>query len=166
MLRASSYPSIHVLGQQHTPVSKTDADTVEASLYSLAIPAGMMGPNDSLVLQPLFSASGVAVARTVRVRIGGGIFDQWLASASSSSASVLAFAPHWRCSNRGSLASQVVIPVNSAGIAGAVSAPLNYTTVDFSSAQTLFVTAQWGGAGTGSNSITLESVIVMIIRGA
>ena len=39
---------VTVLGAQHTAITKTDADTAEATLYTLTIPGGTMGPNDTL----------------------------------------------------------------------------------------------------------------------
>jgi len=38
-------------------------------------------------------------------------------------------------------------------------------TKDFALAQDVTITAQWGSAGSGSNSITLESALVELLRG-
>ncbi|MBP2311895.1 hypothetical protein [Azospirillum soli] len=164
MLRATSTPgAVRALGQQHAPAGKTDADTDETTLFNLLIPAGTIGPNDSLRVSLAASVPGNTVVKTLRWRIGG----VQVATYSASAGTLFGARLSWVVANRNSVSVQLAEPSVSFSGLGAPNGAAGHTitAVDFSQDQTLTVTGQHGTAGTGSNVITLESVLVEHIRG-
>jgi len=164
MLRAVSSPSVRTLAVQNTDSSVTDATTNETTLFSCTVPGGALGPNDWLEIEAPTGVSGVAVARTLRVKFGGTTFVTY----TSSAAGVTRFPAQARIVNRNSTAAQrSYAPQNSVQQGGlsALTLPTIATgVVDTTQDQTLVVTGQWGTAGTGTNAITLEMVNVRIVR--
>lgn len=149
---------ITVLGAQHTATSKTDADTSEATLYTLTIPAGTMGPNDTLRVTALWSYPNSSTTKSLKVKVGGStIFSNSVTSTASLAAQA-------QLSNRGAVDSQIGKPIGQSSFGTNTSGPVTLTK-DFATAQEVTVTAQWGTAGTGSNSIVLESALVELLRG-
>lgn len=149
---------ILILGQKHTPASKTDADAGEsAALYTLDLPAGALGPDDTLRILTRWTVPNSATGKTVRMRFGSTTVHA--PSLTSMASQVL----QTILSNRGALNSQIG-QVTGSNAYGNSSGVLGTFAIDFAAAQTFTITAQWGAAGTGSNSITLESVIVELLR--
>lgn len=154
-------PSVRPFDQQHTPVTKTDADTTEAQVYAKLIPGNTLGNNGSLRLGLRWALTPVAVARAMRVRYGGTEFYSTATSAgANNSARQLVL-----ISNRNTPHAQLGILSGAAGGFGTSATGLLYGTVDTTQDQWLTVTAQWGAAGSGSNAITLESVLVELLKG-
>ncbi len=149
---------VEVLGRQHTGATKTDADTAEATLYSLAIPADALGPNDLLRVTAVWSYPNSATSKTMRIRVGGTLV---FSGSATTTASLSAQA---QVANRDALNAQVGKPTALSSFGTNAAAPFTGT-LDFAQAQPVTVTAQWGTAGTGSNGIILQSVLVELLRG-
>ena len=149
---------VTVLGAQHTAVAKTDADTAEATLYTLTIPGGTMGPNDTLRITALWSYPNSSTTKSLKIKVGGSTIF------SSSATTTASLAAQAQLSNRGAVNSQIGKPIGQSSFGTNTSSPVTLTK-DFAAAQDVTVTAQWGTAGTGSNSIVLESVLVELLRG-
>ena len=150
--------AVTVLGAKHAATGKTDADITETTLYTLTLPANTMGLNDTLRVTALWSYPNSSTTKNVKIKVGGStIFSNSVTTTASLSAQV-------QISNRSAVNAQIARPTGSASFGTSTSAPLTLTK-DFSSAQDVTVTAQWGTAGSGSNSIALESVLVELLRG-
>lgn len=145
---------------QNTAVSKTDNNTTEAVLASKEIQPSDVGPNDSIVVEGLFSLPSSATNKDLRVRIAGVDFMFFRATTSAT------FHFRIKIRFRNSLASQIAWATGSSnGAFGTTASAANVmAAIDFSTAKTLEVVAQWGTAGTGLNSITLEAVDIEIKR--
>ncbi len=142
--------------------SKTDADTAVGVLWSLFIPAGTIQANDQIVIRPKLTIPNSATTKNFGIRTQTGAVTIYSLSATTS-ASML---PWVDGSMRNSLTSQIWVPNGTTGIASVSGTALLTTSIDFSIDQTIEFYANWGTAGAGSNSITLESALVYIIRGA
>jgi hypothetical protein len=143
-----------ILGQQHTAVT-APADTAENTLYSLVIPGGLMGPNDSLRVTFAGSQTSNTNVKTWFVRLGG---VQLGARAAASTAGLRA---QLVVSNRNSLSNQIV------GVGSALNTPFTDSapvtaSVNTAVNQTLTISAS---KASGADSLTLESVLVELIRG-
>ena len=153
-MRVGAIPS-ETLGYQHTDASKSDADADESdpALYSLVIPAYTLGRNSTVEIESLwtFPATGT---KSLRVRFGGNVLLNLSITTNVALRHVLRF------SNRNSMSAQIAQPNNSASFSTFASNAVQTYTIDFATDQTLTLTGQWGAAGSGSNSITLNSVIV------
>ena len=149
---------VEVLGAQHTAAAKTDADTAESTLYSLTLPAGTMGPDDTLRVTALWSYPNSANTKSLKIKVGGSTI---FSNSVSTTASLVAQA---QLSNRGAVDSQIGKPMGHTSFGTNTSGPVTLTK-DFAAAQDVTITAQWGTAGTGSNSIVLESALVELLRG-
>lgn len=153
---ASISPTI-VLGQQHTPVRKTDADTNAAALFSLVIPGGTMGPNDALRINTLWTVPNSATQKKLKVTLGGTEFmNSWQTTIVSLERPVL-------IRNRNAVNSQVAFNAGQSTGFGNNTGNNAFGAVDMSVDQTLAVVGEWGTAGAGSNVITLESVLVELL---
>lgn len=148
-------PAVIPLGQQHTQAIKTDADTSKAVLFSLTIPAGTLGTNDTLEIFRMFSHTSSAVTKTWTIEIGG--VTVWTGSFTTTGGSIAPFV----LSNRNSVSSQVSLSATNASASGFGNVAPSTSAINFAVDQTLTISAQWGTAGTGANSMTLESVRVL-----
>lgn len=77
---------------------------------------------------------------------------------------IMDFLDQAQMSNRGAVESQISKPMGQSSFGTNTSGPVTLTK-DFAATQDVTITAQWGTAGTGSNSIVLESVLVELLRG-
>jgi len=152
--------AVQVLGQQHAAASRSDATDTEGALYTLSLPP--LGPNDSLQILTKWTVPSSATAKNLRIRLGGISGTQFAALSLTTSAS-----EHHICyiHNRGATNSQIGQVASLLGAYANSSSALVTGTVDTSVSQDLVVSAQWGTAGAGSNNITLESVLVLLIPG-
>lgn len=158
MLRAVA-PSSLVLAQSHAPATKTDANTTEALLWSMTLPGGTLGPNDTLRLWSRWNFPNTASTKIMTAKLGGTIISGHAWISSNASAGIVTL-----LSNRGALNSQIV---THDGWGGAVGSHWNgFPAVAINTAvnQTLSLHAAWEVAGTGTEAITLESVIVELLR--
>lgn len=136
--------------------SATGAGTLEGvteqTLYSLVIPGGTLGPNDSLRVSAQFAMTNGANDKTLKLKFGSATL---LTEVYTTSA-----AANWnkRISNRGNVARQVFALATDG-----VSATTVIATQDTATDKTLSITGQ---KETGSELLVLESVLVEIIRSA
>lgn len=156
----ASIPPVVVIGQQHVAVSKTDADTNEATLYSLTIPAMTMGPNDALRISTLWTVPSSATNKTLKVKIGATAFMNLVQTTTVSTERPTLIR------NRNARNSQIAFNAGAGNGVGSNAGGNQAGSIDFAQEQTLTITGTWGTAGAGSNSITLESVLVELIRAA
>ena len=152
--QGQDFGAVLVLGQQHVAVS-APADTNENTLYSLTIPGGMMGPNDTLRISYLGTCTNSANTKNLRVRFGGTAFQ------SSSVTTVAGVSIITSIKNRNSVAAQAAAASAAGDCSGSVG--LLTATVNTANAQTLTITGTKASAG---ETLTLESVLVELIRGA
>lgn len=146
-------PTHVALGQQHTPASITGTATPTA-LFTLTIPAGTLGKNDSLRITTKWSMPNSVSTKTIDVLVGG----VSLVGALSLTLSAVAIREDL-ISNRNSLTSQIC--GTTPGLGGIGSAFVT-STRDFSQAQTITAVAT---LGLTSDTITLESILVEQIKG-
>lgn len=159
-----NYQPFVLLGSTHAGGagrSKTDANTSVGVLWSLLIPAGTIEANDTIVIRPKLTVPNSATTKTFGIRTQTGAVTIYAVSATTS-ASIL---PWVDGSMRNSLTSQIWVPSGTTGIASVSGTALATTSIDFSIDQTLEFYGQWGTAGAGANSITLESALVYLVRG-
>lgn len=147
-----------VIGLQQTPVSKSDLDTNEASLFTLDIPANTLTPLSALKIRSLWTVPSSAAAKRLRGRFGGTVL--WNLDLTTHVSYPLEFV----ICNRNSVAAQIAQGNNVSWAVPLASNAVQTFTLDFGTAQQLTVTAQWPVAGAGSNNITLESIIVEHMR--
>lgn len=152
-------PRSGILAMKNTSGSVSDTTSTEQDVYSVVIPASLIGPNDEVYIEHLWQWPNSATNKTVRVKFGGTTIGAVTATTSAS--------------GRGNShiylrdGKAVQIHSNSTSALGwsegnsSGSAPLT-ATVDTNSDVTISATAQWGTSGAGSNLITLERIAVGI----
>ena len=145
------FGAVMVIGQQNVATTAPN-DTNENTLYTLNIPGGLMGPNDSLRVSAHWSCTNNANAKTLKVKHGS---NTVLNTPAASGAGAI---QNVKTTNRNSLSSQICGSIGS-GTTGTIA---TYS-LDTSQPQTLTITAQKSTAG---DSIVLESAMVELIRGA
>lgn len=153
---ALASPGTILLAQAHGTFLKDDADTNEALLWSLLIPGGTMGPNDTLRVWHRWGLTNNANSKSLRVKIGStNIHGVSLTTTASFYAVAL-------LSNRGAFNTQVGIP-QSGNPLNASTTALSFHAFDTTQDMTLGVFAQHGTAAAGSQ-IKLESIIVELLK--
>jgi hypothetical protein len=120
----------------------TDVDEV---LTSFTIPAGTLGVNSILQIEPLWTFGGSVNNKILKVKIG--VVTVYSATRTTS----VKEAPLFVLANRNSLSSQIK-PYDNAYIIAGSGAPEIYT-IDFSKNRTVNITGQRANAG---DSLTLE----------
>jgi len=127
--------------------------TVETTIVTITIPAGLIGSKGEVKLYPLFSATNNANNKTVRIKLGGytGYFLQ------SSGYAQLSNLVIFRNFN-----SESVQKVSSGLPAGLGSTGGSFTSliIDTSAATTITITGQ---LAVGTDTMTLESLFVEIV---
>jgi hypothetical protein len=124
------------------PCSLTGIDEV---LESFLIPAGTLGVNSILQIEPLWTFTNSANNKILGVKIG----DVTVYSATRTTS--VAEAPLIVLANRNSVSSQIA-PYSDNYIAAGAAAPATYT-IDFSKDQIVFITGQRANSG---DTLTLE----------
>lgn len=149
--------SVVPLGQVYNQ-TKTDANTTESTLWTLSIPANTIGAKDMLVVESYWENPNSATVKTFRAKIGGNTFhtDQNTTQTAIMLRSTLT-AMNATNSQRGQI-SWTAGGFNGTNNGAAL-------TQDMTTTQSLTLTAQWGTAGSGSNSITLVHARAYVIRG-
>lgn len=150
--------SVVPLGQVYNQ-TKTDANTTESTLWTLSIPANTIGAKDMLVVESYWENPNSATTKTFRAKIGGNTFhtDQDTTNTALMLRSTLT-SMNATNSQRGQ------ISWTAGGFNGTNNGAV--LTQDMTTTQSLTLTAQWGTAGSGSNSITLVHARAYVIRGA
>jgi hypothetical protein len=151
------FAGIKILGQQNTSVSGA-ADVNENTLYSLLIKGGTVGANDSLRITRIEQYTNSVNNKTWRVKLGATAIRTFIATTSDRDVEQIIL------SNRNSVSSQIGPGTSVGTIIGSAlgTAPSTYA-IDFSTDQTLTVTAQKASAG---ETMTLEQVLVELIKAA
>lgn len=144
-----------ILSQLATGWSHT-GNTNETTLVTVPIPAGIMGLNGVIQLTTVWSATNNANAKTIRARLGGIGGTAFLGASIASVASARDIRTIW---NKGAANSQVSYAATS--ISQSTTGATTTGAIDTSAAQDLVITVQ---LGTGSDTVTLESYIVEILR--
>lgn len=141
-----------VLYVKNTASSKADDNTTEADLASFVIPANTLGPNDSIRITHLWQYPNSATTKNIKIVIGAA----QILSFGVTTTQKFQGMEIGRC--RGSTSAQIwandQLPFQARAAAALV------TSIDFTIDNTLRVVGSWGTAGTGSNLLTLESVLV------
>lgn len=150
-----------VLGNSAVQVACASTATDE-SLYSLLIPAGTLGPNDELQIEPYWRYTNSANNKILFVKTAGGV-DLYRRTRTTTAEE----APMVVMANRNALNSQTY-PYGgpTAGTAthyAASTAADRTTTIDFSEDQTIIVGGQRANSG---DSLTLERVRILLFPGA
>lgn len=134
-----------IVGQSAIPASVTGT-TSEATLATISIPAGRMGPNGRLRVWALVSATNNANAKTLNIRLDGTLMN-----AGQSLANAASFQGMSVISNRGATNSQI----SNGSLAFSNTSATNVATaIDTTQTQSLTIT---GTLGTSSDTLTLEA---------
>lgn len=150
-----------VLGNSAVQVACASTATDE-SLYSLLIPAGTLGPNDELQIEPYWRFTNGANNKILFVKTSGGtdLFRRTRTTAAEEAILIV-------MANRNALNSQTYPYAGpSAGSAGHFVTGTQTdrtTTIDFSADVTLIVGGQRANSG---DSLTLERVRILLFPGA
>lgn len=154
-LGKSCFGGVNAIGQQHAAVS-APANTSENTLYSLNIPGGTLGPNDSLRVTSVWTMTNSANNKTVNTKLGGSNIGSVVNTA------VATYKEQRQVSNRGVQNSQVAF-VSAFGGLGQSSVAVSALSIDTTKDQLLTVT---GTKATAGETLTLESVLVEVINAA
>lgn len=149
---SATFGHVVALAQSHVQITAPN-DTNENTLWSVVIPGGLMGPNDTLRITARGSCTSSANNKTLRLRVGGTAMGQVQATNTVSVPLNAGF------SNRNSQSSQIG-GLNTA-VAGSTYVAL---TSAVNTAQP-FAIAITGQLALGTESLTLESVLVELIPG-
>lgn len=134
-------------------------NTNEVALATLNIPAGLMGANGALIIEPIWSHTVSINNKTLRVRMGGVagtiIFSKVNGAAVASEAPLIVLA------NRNAENSQLA-PYSPAGnyFSGNASAPATHA-INTAQAQDLVITGQLASAG---EQVRLEAYSVFLVK--
>lgn len=152
-------PRSGILAMKNTSGSVSDTTSSEQDVYSVVIPAALIGPNDEIFIEHLWQWPNSATNKTAKVKFGGTTIGAVTATTSASGRGVS------RIYMRGG--KNVEIYSNSTSALGwaegtsSSSAPI-VAAIDTNSDITINATAQWGASGAGSNLITLERIAIGI----
>lgn len=152
-------PRSGILAMKNTAGSVSDTVSSEQDVYSVVIPASIIGPNDEIYIEHFWQYPNSATNKTLRVKFGGTIIGAITNTTSASARGVS------RVYMRDSKTAEIFsLATSSLGWAeGNVSGSAPSTaTIDTNSDITVSATGQWGTSGAGSNLITLERVAVGI----
>lgn len=138
-----------VLAQSAVAVALTGSDAAEHALATINIPAGLMGVNDAITVDAMWTVTNNANVKTARVRLGGIGGTSFHTLVLTSTLTGRTFV---RFSNRGVANSQVAFAGSSGS--GTSSAAMNTGAVDTTASQDLVITAQDAGS---LNQVTLEA---------
>lgn len=154
---AMDYPAVtkpvELLSSSAVAVSCAST-AVDEILASFTIPAGTLGVNSILQIEPLWTFASSANNKLCKVKVGGSTVYNTTRTTSVKEGPLIVLA------NRNSLASQIQ-PYDNAYLTAGSGAPATYT-IDFSGA----VTVQITGQRAASEALTLEYYRVLHFVGA
>lgn len=156
----NSFITDTTLYSNHVAVSKSDADTTETALRTFTLPGGTMGPNDTLRITTRWTFPNSATTKVMRIRLGGTSCGHHTATTGTA-----AFTSQVNISNRDAANSQISAPGGSNVLLGGHGGAFTFTAVNTAVDQDIAIQATWGTAGDGTANITLESVIIELVRG-
>lgn len=151
---------VQVLGQGGAAVTAPANDTAENILATISIAAGLMGANDSLEITTLWSFTGSTNLKTMRARLGGIGGTAFMAAARNTGTEV-SLQQQTIIRNRNAQNSQVGWTASVTASFGVGTAAVLTGAIDMTALQTLVITGQ---KATGSETITLESYSVKLVR--
>lgn len=149
--------SIEVLHQSAPDTSKSDADTNEGTLATIAIPA--LGPNDRVFMVERWQFPSSTVNRILRHRLNGTLFHRF--DVGTSAAPLTAYFTT-EFQNQNSRVLQLSSGDFIAGF-GTNGNAFTQTAIDTSVPTTLTLTGTWASAGVVGN-ITLKTLGVYLAR--
>ena len=127
--------------------------TVETTLVTITIPAGLIGSNGKVKLYPLWSTTNNANTKTLRVKFPFGTIYTAIASSTVHVSGLVIIR------NLGSESVQRVSSGMLAGLGGTTSS-IASTTVDTSAATTITITGQ---LAVGTDTLTLEGLFIEVV---
>ncbi len=140
-------------------VSSTSSST-ETVLWSVVIPAGTVGPNSKLTIEPTFACTANTNSKTHRVLIGQDVASGAVIFARTrTSASHFGEVPILNIQMRGAVNSQVLTTASSGAYTSPMSSAVSTYGIDFSIDQTIFFT---GSCAVGTDFDRLEAAFVEI----
>lgn len=137
-------------------------DATEATLGTVTVPGGALGPNGRLRINSIWSYTNSANQKLPRIRFGDLATGSQYMSASPTTTAT--FRDNREIANVNSASSQKGGFGGGSGFGTATTAPIT-SVLDTASDQTILFTSCWTGAVSGEN-ITLESYVVEILYGA
>lgn len=144
-----------VLSVNTTAAVKTDTDTAWADLFQFVVPGNLMSSNSCIRVEPDFAFQSNATNKNLRVSFGSAIPFSKTRTASSIETPVISITNRSKTSQ--------VYPLNSVGVRGVGgTGTIPTSSVDTSQDQVISVSASWGTAGTGTNSIVLAKCVVIL----
>jgi len=149
-------PIFRTLACSAAPLALTGT-TSETALVTIAVPAGVMGPNGLIRVTATFSCTNSANSKIGRVRFSGTAYT----AITMTNLAILrtSFFIH----NRNSESSQVGFASNSTSGVGTSTSSLATSTIDTSQASEVVFS---GALTSGAETITLESYVVDVKYGA
>jgi hypothetical protein len=159
MLRAAATPAVARLlaASAATGMSHT-GNTNETALATISIPGGAMGLNGGLLIYTTWTYTNSGNNKTLRVRFGGASGTQYLASTTTTTATLSDFR---KIRNRNSASAQIGNTAGGAGSTfGTTASAVTTSSVDTTAAVDLVISAQLASAG---ETITLESYEVWLL---
>jgi hypothetical protein len=148
-----------LLAAQNAGVTKTDANTTEAVLFSTTVPGGLLGPNGALRITCIWSHTATTTGKTMKVTLGGSaVFNR-----TQTGATLIYLTQQLNVWNQNNEAVQIMTPndVSFASYTQDDNSPSNDgMTVNTASDQLLELRGSWAAAGSGSNVLTLKAVTV------
>lgn len=146
-----------LLAQTAVAVPHT-GDTSKTLLYSVDIPANLLGPSSSLEIRPYWSYTNSANNKLCIVEIGpnsGSTVVPWTRTRTTSEGE----GPHILLMNRGALNSQIMVHSSTGDAGTAFGAAYATYAIDFSVQNTIFV---YGTLANSGETITLEALRVAV----
>lgn len=152
-------PRSGIIAMKNTAGSVTDAGASEQDVYSVVIPAGLIGPNDDWYVDHFWNYPNSATTKTLRVKFGGTTVASLAATTTASGRGTTHV--YMRDSKTAQIFANATAAIAWQEGQTSGSAPTT-AAIDTNSDITINLTGQWGTAGAGSNLITLERVAIGI----
>lgn len=146
-----------LLAQTAVAVSLTGT-TAKTLLYSVDVPANLLGPGSSLEIRPYWSYTNSANNKLCIIEIGpdaGSTVVPWTRTRTTSEGE----GPHILLVNRGALNSQIMVHSSTGDAGTAFGAAYATYTIDFSVFNTIFV---YGTLANSGETIALEALRVAV----
>lgn len=146
-----------IIAQTGVQVPHT-GDTTKTLLYTVDIPAGMVGPGSSLEVRPYWSFTNSVNNKIVSVDVGpdaGSVDTVWTRTRTTSEGE----GPHILLFNRGEDVSQIMVHASTGDAGTAFGAAYATYAIDFSVDNKIFIYGQLASAG---EEVALEALRVVL----
>ena len=154
--QAGSVKILHINADASAFTAKTDIDTADGTIYAWTMPAGTMGPNDAIRITARPSFTNSAVSKQLRIRFGNAlVHNPIMTTGTNTFVQTLTM-------NRNSLTQQLHGNGSVSGFG--VSGQLYTNSTDTSGDVTITFEGVFSVAGSGAESITLQSVMIELIK--